>query len=145
MYLKYKDGLVVFPYSLGQLKKDNPNVSLPATPTREQLAAYNMYEVAVGPNPGSTDVNYAVLAAPFQDSADNWYVSYNVIQRPQDVAEENIRKKRDEKLATCDWTQIPDSPLTDEKKAEWATYRQALRDITADSDFPYNITWPTEP
>tara|TARA_S200002703_G_scaffold159062_1_gene171328 strand:- start:68 stop:433 length:366 start_codon:yes stop_codon:yes gene_type:complete len=57
---------------------------------------------------------------------------------------EDVRRKRDNKLYGCDWTQSSDSPLTDAKKTEWATYRQALRNITNQSD-PLNITWPTEP
>jgi hypothetical protein len=43
---------------------------------------------------------------------------------------EVVRSIRDGILARSDWTQLPDSPLTDEQRAEWATYRQALRDIT---------------
>ena len=42
----------------------------------------------------------------------------------------HFRGLRNKKLAKCDWTQAPDSPLSDTKKAEWATYRQALRDLT---------------
>ena len=39
------------------------------------------------------------------------------------------RSMRDALLAESDWTQYAeDNPLSDEKKAEWATYRQALRD-----------------
>ena len=41
----------------------------------------------------------------------------------------HARAKRDFRLETSDWTQMPDSPLSDEKKAEWAEYRKALRDI----------------
>ncbi len=55
-----------------------------------------------------------------------------------------VRTQRTGKLKTSDWTQGADSPLTDSKKTEWVTYRQALRDITKQSD-PFNITWPTEP
>ena len=55
-----------------------------------------------------------------------------------------IRGLRDSKLLECDWTVLPDVPLTAEKKAEWETYRQALRDITTQPD-PFNITWPTPP
>ena len=40
-----------------------------------------------------------------------------------------ILQKRNNKLLASDWTQLSDSPLSDSKKAEWATYRQALRDI----------------
>lgn len=41
----------------------------------------------------------------------------------------HARARRDFRLETSDWTQMPDSPLSDEKKAEWAQYRKALRDI----------------
>ena len=46
------------------------------------------------------------------------------------IVERHFRQIRDIKLKRCDWTQATDSPLSDEKKAEWATYRQQLRDIT---------------
>lgn len=57
----------------------------------------------------------------------------------------SARKNRDELLAASDWTQMPDSPLSDEKKSEWATYRQALRDITADEAFPTYHQMPSKP
>lgn len=59
-----------------------------------------------------------------------------------------VKKKRDYLLLMSDYTQLSDNGLTDEKKAEWRTYRQALRDLpqtyesaTDKSD----ITWPTKP
>ena len=54
----------------------------------------------------------------------------------------SVRATRGDKLAECDWTQVADSPVD---KAVWATYRQALRDITAQSGFPWTITWPDAP
>jgi len=60
-----------------------------------------------------------------------------------------IRMDRSIKLVNSDWTQAVDAPLSDEKKTEWRTYRQALRDIMtnlpADLDDPENVVWPTEP
>jgi hypothetical protein len=53
-----------------------------------------------------------------------------------------IRTERNIKLSNSDWTQIADSTAD---KTAWATYRQALRDITAQSGFPVSITWPTPP
>ena len=57
-----------------------------------------------------------------------------------------IRVERNNLLHTSDWTQGNDSPLTDEVKASWATYRQELRDIpetyTADPDA---VVWPEAP
>ena len=59
-----------------------------------------------------------------------------------------IRNKRKELLKESDWTQTADSPLSDSKKAEWVTYRQALRDLPANnsSATSFNdVTFPTEP
>jgi hypothetical protein len=55
-----------------------------------------------------------------------------------------IRGLRNSKLSSCDWTMLSDVPLAPSVKTEWETYRQALRDITDQSD-PFNITWPTPP
>ena len=46
------------------------------------------------------------------------------------IEERHFRQVRNMKLLRCDWTQAPDSPLSEEKKKEWATYRQKLRDLT---------------
>jgi hypothetical protein len=59
-----------------------------------------------------------------------------------------IRLHRSAKLFASDWAVLPDSPLTDEKKAEWVTYRTALRDVPANnSDVTHldDVTWPGEP
>ena len=59
-----------------------------------------------------------------------------------------IRQYRDSYLFSSDWTQFPDSPLTTAKKAEWVTYRQALRDVPEDySDATSldDVVWPTKP
>jgi hypothetical protein len=54
----------------------------------------------------------------------------------------SVRASRDEKLKDCDWTQVADAPVD---KAVWATYRQALRDVTTQTGFPWTITWPDAP
>ena len=67
--------------------------------------------------------------------------------RHQEVLEAT-RRDRNVKLAASDWTQIPDSPLNEEQKGAWATYRQQLRDITEQltgiTDIG-QVPWPTEP
>ena len=57
----------------------------------------------------------------------------------------SVRAERDQKLTASDWTQMADSPLASDKKTEWATYRQSLRDLPTASGFPHTMTWPTEP
>jgi hypothetical protein len=54
----------------------------------------------------------------------------------------SVRASRTQKLSDCDWTQIADSTAD---KAAWATYRQALRDITGQAGFPWTMTWPETP
>ena len=55
-----------------------------------------------------------------------------------------LRAERNVLLASSDWTQASDSPLTDEVKATWVTYREELRDFPESAD-PADPTWPTPP
>ena len=52
-----------------------------------------------------------------------------------------IRDKRDLLLSDTDWMALSDNTMS----PEWATYRQALRDITAQEGFPYSVNWPIKP
>ncbi len=59
-----------------------------------------------------------------------------------------IRDKRRLLLQVCDWTQALDSPLDESKRAEWAAYRQALRDLPDEQGGVNSIddvVWPTPP
>ena len=53
-----------------------------------------------------------------------------------------VREQRNKLLTDCDWTQVADAPVD---KAVWANYRQALRDVTAQTGFPWDIQWPEKP
>jgi hypothetical protein len=53
-----------------------------------------------------------------------------------------VRDSRNVKLSESDWTQLSDSTAN---KEAWATYRQALRDITKQSGFPWEVTWLDAP
>jgi hypothetical protein len=58
----------------------------------------------------------------------------------------SVRNERDSKLFRSDWTRLDDNGLSDEKKAEWATYRQALRDYPASASKVSKLgAWPSEP
>jgi hypothetical protein len=54
-----------------------------------------------------------------------------------------LRNKRNQLLAECDWTRLDDAPEID--KEAWASYRKALRDITKTVTDPTQVTWPTPP
>lgn len=53
-----------------------------------------------------------------------------------------VRDDRTKRLAETDWTQLPDAPVDTQA---WAAYRQALRDITAQAGFPWDVLWPISP
>ena len=70
-------------------------------------------------------------------------------EKPHILTEQaKIKKHRNFLLQESDWTQVPDSPLSDSKKAEWATYRQELRDmmtsVTNETEIG-SVVWPTPP
>lgn len=57
------------------------------------------------------------------------------------------RETRNELLSQSDWTQMNDSPLSEEVKSSWATYRTSLRDLPAHENWP-NLSdsdWPIKP
>ena len=64
-----------------------------------------------------------------------------------DRAAATNRNKRNQLLADSDWTQMPDSPLTDEVKTSWATYRTALRALPEHANWPNleDADWPVSP
>ena len=64
---------------------------------------------------------------------------------PDDYLIDRMRMHRDDALSRSDWTQLPDVALTAAKVAEWATYRQALRDLDVNGDDPALPDWPTQP
>jgi hypothetical protein len=57
----------------------------------------------------------------------------------------SARQSRDDKLAESDWRVIKAAETATTLDAAWATYRQALRDVTGQSGFPWTITWPDAP
>ena len=79
-----------------------------------------------------------------EDGVTTTALQHETAYKAQKDAEQakNVRATRDAKLAECDWTQVADAPVD---KAAWATYRQALRDVTAQEGFPWTVEWPVAP
>jgi hypothetical protein len=153
MYVKVKNLVVErFPFSIFELRKENPNVSLPRELTQEQLASMDVFTVVEQPKPETDRFSYSVKRQLPELVDGQWTVLWDTIAKSADqLAEqderqaENIRDSRDGKLSASDWTQIADAPLTTEQRAAWATYRQALRDVPAQAGFPWEVIWPDAP
>ena len=65
-----------------------------------------------------------------------------------DIYIKELRNIRNHLLAECDWTDLPNAPLTETKKIEWQNYRQQLRDLTnglTTVDDVNNVVYPTKP
>jgi hypothetical protein len=118
------------------------------TTTTEILDNLGADVVFEGPQAQPTRYQFS-FADGVEQTGGKWYTKWSVMDMDQEAKDAldttqalAVRKQRDEKLAECDWTQVEDAPVD---KAAWATYRQALRDVTAQEGFPWTITWPDAP
>lgn len=103
-------------------------------------------DIVVTDDFGYVEGSYKPREYKYEDGEVNAYVPSYV----SGYNSKQIREVRNQILKDTDWTQVPDSPLTDSKKTEWATYRQALRNMMASyTDNEDNTleatTFPTEP
>lgn len=200
MYAKLKDGKIAqFPYTIGQLRKDNPNVSFPKNITTGILQKYGVVGVVEGPKPTpgpyqtvardaephrpitgystnedatdpvSGEIDFSVVGLPIY--ANYWMIGYHTVDMFSDytdeegvvhtkaeqeaayqnkldenVAEAN-RTQRDALLEETDWLVIKAQETGVAVDAAWATYRQALRDITTHANWPHltEADWPVKP
>ena len=65
--------------------------------------------------------------------------------RLEAIAPTAVKLKRNRHLAESDWTQMSDVPMSGELRTEWATYRQALRDLDVSGTDFAAVAWPTSP
>lgn len=137
-----------YPYSVADLKKDNPNVSFPEPLADDVLATWDVFPVQlVNPIYDSATQNVTELEPILQNG--KWLQAWDVTEAsPGEIAERtatqgaNVRADRNRRLSECDWTQLPDAPVD---HAAWAAYRQALRDVSSQPGFPWNVQWPVVP
>jgi hypothetical protein len=142
MYIKIFDShRNKFPYSMVDLQNDNPDTSFPEPKSEELLANFGVYKVVGVPVPVLDNKTHK-HSQDVQNINGTWTQVWTVQKLPEVEAAANIRAHRDGLLSDCDWTQVVDAPVD---KAVWATYRQALRDISKQPGFPWNVVWPTTP
>lgn len=156
MYVKIANGSVdTFPYSVEKLRRDNPNVSFPKQIPSNMLESYGVYSVSYADEPSINDRTQKVAQQTTPSLVDGtWTIGWTTSDKSSDevtaydsdVAETN-RATRNTLLADSDWTQMNDSPLSNEDKTAWATYRQELRDITDLDAWPNldDADWPVKP
>lgn len=154
-----------------QWRQEFPNTSLPQVWKAATLDALDLDPILRSPPATVGDYQVSVRDGVVQDANGNWvenYVARDMFQDTTDddgvtttkadheaayqarldatIAESN-RRTRNELLSESDWTQMNDSPLTNEEKTAWATYRQELRDVSDLAAWPNLATedWPVSP
>ena len=155
--------------TVSQFKASQPNTSFPKQITTEVLDSYG-YDAVLNGAAATVTAPYGVSTrSGVEEISGQWFTKFiagpvftdttdseGTVTTAADneaayragidsTAGTNVRTERDTKLTETDWTQLADSQLTDEVKATWVTYRQALRDLPTASGFPHTMTWPTEP
>jgi len=128
--------------------------------TEEFINQYGGDIVFEGPQASGGTVYQYSQSAGVEQVGDKWYTKYilgpvftdgETTAAEQETAykamkdaeqAKSVRADRTKRLTDSDWTQIADSTAD---KTAWATYRQALRDITSQAGFPWTIDWPEAP
>jgi len=126
----------------------HPNTGFPQVLVEEILDAFGADPVFNGPQAQASRYQVAYRDGVEQVNG-KWYTKFAVADMGDEAKAAldeqqatSIRNERNKKLSESDWTQVADSPVD---KAAWATYRQALRDVPAQSGFPWDVAWPTQP
>jgi hypothetical protein len=124
---------------------DGPSWDITTGEVLEALGADVVFE---GPQAQPTRYQIAFRDG-VQEIDGQWFTKYSVADMNAEAiaakdAEQarSMREQRTQKLKDSDWTQVADAPVD---KAAWATYRQALRDISQQTGFPWEVTWPDQP
>lgn len=151
MYALLKDNKIEkYPYSIHDLRQDFPNTLFPKR--IEDIGNLDSFGVVVI-NPAERpaydeSVEYLEIGTP--ELVDGvWTQKWDIVaftsqqlEARENSAAAGARERRNILLTESDWTQLPDSPVD---TASWGIYRQALRDISSQEGFPFNINWPEKP
>jgi hypothetical protein len=155
----------------GEIRRSMPNTSLPRVWTADICDSLGIDPVLAAPAPAASG-EYKVVSrnGVVQDALGNWVEAYverdmfadyvdedGALQSPKHHKKKRtqprknaeaataVRAERDKLIASCDWMAIKAFEGGTTVSTEWATYRQALRDVSAQAGFPNDITWPTQP
>tara|TARA_B100000424_G_scaffold141650_1_gene107639 strand:- start:65 stop:514 length:450 start_codon:yes stop_codon:yes gene_type:complete len=136
-----------WPLDVIDLRVKYPNTSFPDDISSTDLTNYGVITIQEVSQPSYDRKTQKIAESDPVLDGETWKQNWIVTSLTSDeiAARDSehwigIRRVRDELLAECDWRACSDRTMSE----DWKTYRQALRDITTQSD-PYNITWPTIP
>ena len=152
MHVKIVDGAVdTYPYTIQNLKEDNPNTSFNRNVSDEEFASHGVLPVTYADPPSYTQRTQYLEQDETPSLVDGaWTISYTVrTKTTEQIAEydaeiaANNRAERNYKLSLTDFYALSDVTMSD----AMATYRQALRDLPTHENWPNleEADWPTAP
>ena len=156
MFVKATNGQIdQYPYTVGDLRRDNPNTSFPKNVPVAMMAAYGMYPVGYEAAPDYDPMTHRLQHSDMPVLKDGkWVLTKTVVALTEgqiadrDAAKsKEVRSQRDSLLSQSDWRVIKAQETGTAMSAEWVDYRQALRDITDHANFPWldDADWPVKP
>jgi hypothetical protein len=136
---------------IGELSVLFSNVSFPVTgPEPEWMAEQGIAPVTYF-KPYDQAAEKLVSVDPYLEAGEVYAVKVEPLAEDEIAARvesqwAKVRADLNQRLIDCDYTDTHSAPIRmgEELYTAWATYRQALRDITEQSD-PSNIVWPEKP
>jgi hypothetical protein len=141
MFAKVTNGQIdQYPYTVGDLRRDNPNTSFSWVLSDETLAEYGLVSVQRTAAPDVDALTHRVRETSPVLQGGGWVQQWAV--EPYADAADRVREERNRRLAASDWTQVADAPGD---KTAWAAYRQALRQLPEQAGFPRSVVWPAPP
>ena len=142
MFVKTKnDKVSKFPYTIGELCRENSNTSFPKVIPENTLQEYGVYKVTPTIPPTFNNRTHS-LSQSVKNVDGTWQQAWTIKKVPEDRANSSQRAHRNQLLAQTDYFALTDVTMN----AEMTSYRQALRDITDHEDWPYiEDAWPTKP
>ena len=143
MFIKITNGVPIS-YTIGELRRDNPNVSFPKDISMEMLASFDVYPVNQTTAP-IIDSKTHRHTQSVQLINEEWTQVWQSVELSQSAAEQNIRAYRNNLLKDGDWIVTYHTEKGTSIPQEWLDYRQALRDVTLQEGFPFSVEWPLTP
>lgn len=149
MHARIDENGMVIEWPIVNLRQHLPNCSLPVDLTSDSSLPDGYVYVHSIQTPDFDPKTQKIVGFDPVLIDGRWQSGYSVValddaevraRQKQEMS--MVRAERNQKLANCDWTQLPDASVD---QAAWAQYRQALRDITAQPGFPESVCWPVAP
>jgi hypothetical protein len=150
MFLLTADGITTkVPYTLEELRRENPGTSFPAFMSGEELAEWGVFAVEEQSPPAFNEQTESIeLGAPVLVDG-KWVREWNIFPAVAEEVEmrtvakaELVRTERNRLLAASDYTQLADFPSDSQIKEAITEYRRALRDLPTQAGFPWAVVWP---